>query len=80
MNDLQIPLRQKRLVIGLLAFAAVGSTATCVRLPYVMALKESGKGREGDFLCKSDCDDSGNVEPQLTSNQIKPQKSLSGQL
>ena len=52
-KDLQIPVRQKRLVIGLLAFAAVGSTATVVRLPYVLALKESGKGREGDFLCKS---------------------------
>jgi hypothetical protein len=50
-KDLQIPVRQKRLVIGLLAFAAVGSTATVVRLPYVLALKESGKGRDGDFLC-----------------------------
>jgi hypothetical protein len=78
-KDLQIPLRQKRLVIGLLAFAAVGSTATCVRLPYVMALKESGKGREGDFLCKSDDDTWANVEPQLTLSQIKPQKLLSGQ-
>lgn len=77
-KDLQIPLRQKRLVIGLLAFAAVGSTATCVRLPYVMALKESGKGREGDFLCESDDDTKGNVEPQLTPSQIKPQKSPSG--
>jgi hypothetical protein len=52
-KDLQIPVRQKRLVIGLLAFAAVGSTATVVRLPYVLALKESAKGRDGDFLCTS---------------------------
>jgi hypothetical protein len=77
-KDLQIPLRQKRLVIGLLAFAAVGSTATCVRLPYVMALKESGKGREGDFLCKFGDDTRADVEPQLTSRQIEPPKSPSG--
>jgi len=77
-KDLQIPLRQKRLVIGLLAFAAVGSTATCVRLPYVMALKESGKGREGDFLCKSDESYRAHLELQLTSSQTEPQKSLSG--
>lgn len=65
-KDLQIPVRQKRLVIGLLAFAAVGSTATCIRLPYVMALKDSGKGREGDFLCKFDDGTRAYLEPQLT--------------
>lgn len=53
-KDLQIPLRQKRLVIGLLAFAAIGCTATVVRLPYVTTLDQSAKGRDGDFLCKSD--------------------------
>lgn len=78
-KDLQIPLRQKRLVIGLLAFAAIGSTATCVRLPYVMALKDSGKGREGDFLCKFADGSKAYREPQLTSNQTEPQKSPSGQ-
>ena len=77
-KDLQIPVRQKRLVIGLLAFAAVGSTATCIRLPYVMALKDSGKGREGDFLCKFGNDTKAYVEPQLTSSQTEPQKSPSG--
>lgn len=51
-KDLQIPMRQKRLVVGLLAFAAVGSTATVVRLPYVLTLKHSAKGTDGDFLCK----------------------------
>jgi hypothetical protein len=79
-KDLQIPLRQKRLVIGLLAFAAVGSTATCVRLPYVMALKESGKGREGDFLCKSGNQFENDEEPKLTSSQIAPQTSPYGRL
>lgn len=79
-KDLQIPLRQKRLVIGLLAFAAVGSTATCVRLPYVMALKESGKGRDGDFLCKFHNDIAGHVEHKLTSSQTKPQRLPYGQL
>lgn len=54
-KDLQIPVRQKRLVIGLLTFAAIGSTATVVRLPYVMTLDNSAKGRDGDFLCKLDC-------------------------
>jgi hypothetical protein len=77
-KDLQIPVRQKRLVIGLLAFAAVGSTATCIRLPYVMALKDSGKGREGDFLCKFDDETRAYLELQLTSSQTEPQKSLSG--
>ena len=67
-KDLQIPVRQKRLVIGLLAFAAVGSTATCVRLPYIMALKDSGKGRDGDFLCESDDDIQTHAGPWLTSS------------
>jgi len=79
-KDLQIPIRQKRLVIGLLAFAAIGSTATCVRLPYVMALKESGKGREGDFLCKSRHNIETNAEHKLTSNQIVLQTSPFGRL
>ena len=79
-KDLQIPKRQKRLVIGLLAFAAIGSTATCIRLPYVMALKESGKGREGDFLCKSGNAIAKNAGPKLTPSQIAPQTSPSGRL
>jgi hypothetical protein len=39
------------MVAGLLAFAAIGSTATVIRLPYVGSLAESYKGWNGDFLC-----------------------------
>jgi len=78
-KDLQIPVRQKRLVIGLLAFAAVGSTATVVRLPYVLALKESGKGREGDFLCKSNKSIHYTTRSKTNFNhQTKPSESQSG--
>ena len=51
-KDLQMSVRQKRLVAVILSFAAIGSSATIVRLPYVGSLKESFKGSEGDFLCK----------------------------
>lgn len=49
---LQMSRRQKRLVIALLAFAAIGSTATVIRLPYIHTLSESYDGWEGDFLCE----------------------------
>lgn len=52
-KDLQMSHRQKRLVSVILAFAALGSTATIVRLPYIISLKESFLGWNGDFLCKS---------------------------
>jgi hypothetical protein len=79
-KDLQIPIRQKRLVIGLLAFAAVGSTATVVRLPYVLNLDQSAKGRDGDFLCKSHIPTKERVEYPLTLCKIALPKSLFGQL
>lgn len=45
--------RQKIMVSCILALAAVGSTATIVRLPYIHTFSESYLGRDGDFLCKS---------------------------
>lgn len=51
-KDLQMSSRQKRLVSAILAFAAIGSTATIVRLPYIGSLKESFEGWNGDFLCE----------------------------
>lgn len=51
-KDLQMSKRQKKLVSGILAFAAVGSTATIVRLPYIGSLEQSFEGSNGDFLCK----------------------------
>jgi hypothetical protein len=73
-KDLQIPLRQKRLVIGLLAFAAIGSTATVVRLPYVMNMDQSAKGSDGDFLCKFDSFIEEHEEHQLISCKTKQQR------
>lgn len=49
-SSLQMSQRQKRLVACLLAFAAIGSTATIVRMPYVGTLTESYLGWNGDFL------------------------------
>lgn len=66
-KDLQIPLRQKRLVVGLLAFAAVGCTATVVRLPYVLNMDQSAKGWDGDFLCKIDIPFKRHLHQALTS-------------
>jgi hypothetical protein len=68
------------LVIGLLAFAAVGSTATVVRLPYVLNLDQSAKGRDGDFLCKSHIPTKERVEYPLILCKIALPKSLFGQL
>lgn len=51
-KGLQLSIRQKRLVAIILSFAAIGSTATIVRLPYIGSLKESFDGWNGDFLCK----------------------------
>lgn len=51
-KDLKMSVRQKRLVAALLAFAAIGSTATIVRVPFVGTLTESYLGWDGDFLCK----------------------------
>lgn len=51
-RGLQMSVRQKRLVAALLAFAAIGSTATIIRLPFVGSLTESYLGWNGDFLCK----------------------------
>ncbi|KAF2771719.1 hypothetical protein EJ03DRAFT_289193 [Teratosphaeria nubilosa] len=49
-RDLQMSLRQRRLVSVILGFAAIGSTATIVRLPYIGSLRESFLGWNGDFL------------------------------
>ncbi|CAK1362530.1 hypothetical protein CB0940_05256 [Cercospora beticola] len=49
-KDLQMSKRQKRLVAVILSFAAIGSSATIVRLPYVGSLIESFDGWNGDFL------------------------------
>ncbi|KAH9809513.1 integral membrane protein [Teratosphaeria destructans] len=49
-KDLQMSLRQRRLVSVILSFAAIGSTATIVRLPYIGSLRESFLGWNGDFL------------------------------
>ncbi|SMQ47647.1 unnamed protein product [Zymoseptoria tritici ST99CH_3D7] len=49
-RGLDMSKRQKRLVAGILSFAAVGSTATIVRLPYIGSLKESFLGSNGNFL------------------------------
>lgn len=49
-KDLQMSSRQKRLVAVILSIAAIGSTATIVRLPYIGSLKESFDGWNGDFL------------------------------
>lgn len=51
-KNLQMSVRQKRLVAIILSFAAIGSSATIVRLPYVGSLSQSFDGSEGDFLCK----------------------------
>jgi hypothetical protein len=45
--DLNMTKRNKLLVAGILAFAAIGSTATVVRIPYIHTLRQSD-----DFLCK----------------------------
>lgn len=50
-KDLQMSTRQKRLVAVILSFAAIGSSATIVRLPYVGSLSQSFDGSNGDFLC-----------------------------
>ena len=52
-KDLQMSRRQKGMVAGILALAALGSTATVVRLPFIYTLKESDLGWKGDFLCES---------------------------
>ncbi|EME41951.1 hypothetical protein DOTSEDRAFT_135077 [Dothistroma septosporum NZE10] len=52
-RSLQMSTRQKRLVAVILSFAAIGSTATIVRLPYIGSLKQSFDGRNGDFLFKT---------------------------
>jgi len=52
-KDLQMSKRQKGLVAGILALAALGSTATVVRLPYIHTLAQSYLGWNGDFLCAS---------------------------
>jgi len=52
-KDLVMSRRQKVLVSCILAFAAVGSTATLVRLPFIGTLQGSYLGWNGDFLCKS---------------------------
>ncbi|KAF2167879.1 hypothetical protein M409DRAFT_53830 [Zasmidium cellare ATCC 36951] len=49
-RGLQMSTRQKRLVAIILSFAAIGSTATIVRLPYIGSLSESFDGWNGDFL------------------------------
>ncbi|KAK3680211.1 hypothetical protein LTR78_000589 [Recurvomyces mirabilis] len=49
-KDLQMPLRRKISVAVIMALAAVASTATIVRLPYISSLKESSLGWNGDFL------------------------------
>lgn len=51
-KDLQMSRRQKGMVAGILALAALGSTATVVRLPYIYTLAESYLGWNGDFLCE----------------------------
>lgn len=50
-KDLQMSKRQKRLVAIILSFAAIGSTATIIRLPYVGSLSQTFDGSNGDFLC-----------------------------
>ncbi|KAK4542866.1 hypothetical protein LTR36_006055 [Oleoguttula mirabilis] len=42
--------RQKILVSGILALAAVASAATIVRMPYIHTFSQSFLGRDGDFL------------------------------
>ncbi|RMX98723.1 hypothetical protein D0867_12341 [Hortaea werneckii] len=49
-KDLVMSKRQKIMVAGILAFAAIGSTATIVRLPTIHTLSESYLGRNGEFL------------------------------
>ena len=51
-KELTLSKKQKMLVAGLLAFAAVASTATIIRLPYVHTMSQSYLGLDGDFLCK----------------------------
>lgn len=49
-KNLQMVWKKKAIVACILAFAAVGCTATIVRLPYVWSLKESAKGWDAEFL------------------------------
>ncbi|KAI6854616.1 hypothetical protein KC323_g8703 [Hortaea werneckii] len=49
-KGLSITRRQKTLIACILAFAAVGSTATIVRLPFIRTLEQGHLGRDGDFL------------------------------
>lgn len=64
-KDLQMSRRQKKIVSGILAFAAIGSTATIVRLPYIGSLQESFEGSNGDFLCKTLLDTLGRVTANI---------------
>ncbi|QIW97945.1 hypothetical protein AMS68_003463 [Peltaster fructicola] len=51
-KDLTIPLQQKIMVASILAFGALASTATIVRMFYLHTLDQVYYGRDGDFLCK----------------------------
>jgi hypothetical protein len=48
-----MPRQRKRAAQGILGFAAIGSTATIIRLPWLMAFKDSYLGTDGEFLCQS---------------------------
>ncbi|KAL6703831.1 hypothetical protein ACN47E_009050 [Coniothyrium glycines] len=48
-KDLQMKKRMKVVVAGVIALAAIGSTATIIRLPYTRALE----GYKGDFLYRT---------------------------
>lgn len=50
-KDLQIPWAQKVQVASILAFGALASTATCIRIAYLPSLENTYLGWNGDFLC-----------------------------
>lgn len=51
-RDLSIPTYQKILVASILAFGAIASTATIVRMFYIPTLEQTYKGWNGEFLCE----------------------------
>lgn len=53
-KDLTLQPMQKTLVVIVMAFGCLGSTATCVRMAYIGTLGQTYKGWNGDFLCEFD--------------------------
>lgn len=62
-------------VVGILGFAAIGSTATIVRMPYIKGFKATH-----DFLCTPPESASINISESNLISQTNPRTSPSGLL